>query len=264
MTRAANREGDAKPDELTVSATLRCWNTAAGNLFFRWRNALFPGVFLLAAFTVRPQVILGSATIGSFLLAFGVAVALVGEGFRLLTIGFEYIHRGGKDRRPYAGRLIKEGIFASTRNPMYVGNTLIAVGITLATTSLMAYVVLIPLFLSVYQAIVSAEENYLLKKFGSEYEAYCSSVNRFLPSLAVVRRLWSGTRWDLKRAVRKDLSTLMGLVTGLTLLPVWRSYFLEGSVAAESQAVRAVVMMFAFGALYAVLLYLKKRKRLFS
>ena len=264
MTGAANREGNGKPDELTVSATLRCWNTAAGNLLFRWRNALFPGVFVLAAFTVRPEVILGSATINSFLLGFGVAVALVGEGFRLLTIGFEYIHRGGKDRRPYASRLIKEGIYASTRNPMYVGNALIAVGMTLATTSPMAYLVLIPLFLFVYQAIVSAEEEYLLKKFGSEHEAYCASVNRFLPSFSVIHRLWSRAHWDWKRAVRKDLSTLMGLITGLTLLPVWRTYFLQGSVAAELQAVRALVMMFAFGALYAVLLYLKKRKRLFS
>ena len=48
---------------------------------------------------------------------------------------------------------------------MYVGNGLISIGMTMLLGSPMGYLILIPFFLFVYQAIVAAEEAYLRKKF---------------------------------------------------------------------------------------------------
>ena len=76
----------------------------------------------------------------------GIAVALLGETVRLLTIGFEYIHRGGKDGRVYAGRLVKGGVFGLVRNPMYIGNALIASGMTMYLGAPLGYLLVIPFF----------------------------------------------------------------------------------------------------------------------
>jgi hypothetical protein len=200
--------------------------------------------------------------VNSVLIYGGVLMALAGGVLRLVTIGYEYIHRGGKDKKVYAGRLVRGGVYACTRNPMYTANLLIAAGMTLATCSPVAYAVLIPFFAFVYQAIVSAEEAYLQKKFGRDYEEYCTTVNRFLPSLRSLGRSVS-MRFDWKRAIMKDLSTLMGLLVGLSLLPVWRSYFLEGFVAAKAKGSTALLSICLLSGLYGFLLYLKKSRKHF-
>ncbi|HEV8341360.1 MAG TPA: isoprenylcysteine carboxylmethyltransferase family protein [Candidatus Binatia bacterium] len=244
-------------------AATRSWNIAIGNFFFRYRNGLFPVVFLLAAIVLRPTVLLGSPFVNRFLIILGVAFAVLGELFRLMTIGWEYIHRGGKDGKVYAQRLVRRGMYGITRNPMYVANALIAIGMALATCSPVAYRFIIPFFLFVYQAIVSAEEHYLRNKFGAEYEAYCARVNRFIPLLGLIPEAFSGMRYNGRLALRHDLSTITGLAIGFIALPVWRTYFLEGLPAARTVAVRALVLSSTVGLLYALLLYLKKRKRFF-
>ncbi|MFQ5799927.1 MAG: methyltransferase family protein, partial [Bacteroidota bacterium] len=190
---------------------MRYWNIILGTFFFRYRNLLFPGVILFAAIVTRPRIMLGSPSLDRILIVSGTAVALGGEVVRLFTIGLDYIHRGGKDSQVYARRLVQGGVYAITRNPMYVGNVLIAIGMTMATSSPLAYVLIIPLFLFVYHTIVLAEEKYLRNKFGSEYDNYCDKVNRFVPPMSGILSLFSGLRYDWKRALRKDLGTITGL-----------------------------------------------------
>ncbi|HET8563010.1 MAG TPA: isoprenylcysteine carboxylmethyltransferase family protein [Candidatus Binatia bacterium] len=246
-----------------ILATIRRWNIAIGSFFFGYRNALFPVVFLLAAAVLRPQILLGSPGLNRLLIILGVGFAVFGQSFRLMTIGWEYIHRGGKDGTVYAQRLVQRGMYGITRNPMYVGNSLIAIGMTLATCSPVAYGLIIPFFLFVYHAIVSVEEHYLRNKFGAEHEAYCARVNRFIPSVRLIPEAFSGMRYNGGFALRRDLSTIAGLIIGFIILPVWRTYFLEGLPEAQTVAVRAVVLSSAVGLVYAPLLYLKRHKRLF-
>jgi protein-S-isoprenylcysteine O-methyltransferase Ste14 len=239
---------------------LRSWNIAIGNFFFQYRNFLYPFLFLFVAATMRPTIILGSIFLDRLLVGCGAAVAIAGEIVRLVTIGYEGIRRGGKKRQVYANRLASGGMYGVVRNPLYLGNALIVVGMTMFLGVPLAYFVVIPFFLFVYQAIVSAEEEYLRNRFKSEYDEYCASVKRFIPSLAAVRRSFSGLRFDWKRSFTRDMGTAVGLTMGLILVPVWRTYFLEGWAAAKAVGVKSFALACAGGLLYAFLLYLKKRK----
>ena len=243
---------------------MHTWNIAIGNFFFRYRNALFPLILAAGALTLRPQIMFDSVVVDRILVATGMAVALLGQAVRLITIGFEYIHRGGKDGQVYAGRLVRGGVYGITRNPMYVGNALIAIGMTMHFGSPLGYVILIPLFLFVYQAIVAAEEAYLRNKFGAEYDDYEKSVNRYIPSLSRVRESFAGMRFDWRKSIKKDLGTVVGLTIGLILLPVWRAYFLLGREATETAAIRALCVTLGVAALYLFLLRLKRSDRLFK
>jgi protein-S-isoprenylcysteine O-methyltransferase Ste14 len=243
---------------------LHSWNIAAGNFFFRYRNALFPLIFACGALFLRPQIMFGSPALDRILVAAGLAVALLGQAVRLVTIGFDYIHRGGKDGQVYAGRLVRGGVYGISRNPMYVGNALIAVGMTMHFGSPLGYLLLITFFLFVYQAIVAAEEAYLRNKFGPAYEAYEASVNRYLPTLSRVRDSFAGMRFDWRKSVKKDLGTVVGLTIGLVLMPVWRAYFLYGLEATRAAAIRALCLTLGIAALYLFLLKLKRTNRLFK
>jgi protein-S-isoprenylcysteine O-methyltransferase Ste14 len=243
---------------------LHSWNIAVGNFFFRYRNALFPLVIVIASLTLRPEVILQSWIVDRVLGLAGIVIALTGQAVRLITIGFDYIHRGGKDGKVYAGRLVRGGIYGLTRNPMYLGNSLIAIGVTMLMGSPLGYLIVIPFFLFVYQAIIAAEEAYLRNKFGAEYEDYEANVNRIVPSLSRIKESFAGMRFDWRRSIKKDIGTVVGLTIGLNILPVWRSYFLYDTGTTKLAAIRAVWIVLAITIVYLVLLKMKRSKRLFQ
>jgi protein-S-isoprenylcysteine O-methyltransferase Ste14 len=218
---------------------MQSWNITIGNFFFRYRNALFPLVIGVASLTLRPQVMFDNWFLDRLLLTGGFIVALTGQAVRLITIGFEYIHRGGKEGKVYAGRLVQGGVYGLTRNPMYVGNSLIAIGVTMLFGSPIGYLFLIPFFLFVYQAIIAAEEAYLKNKFGLEYDEYAAAVNRIVPSLSRTKKAFSGMRFDWRRSIKKDMGTVVGLTIGLNILPVWRSYFLYDAPTTKMAAIRS-------------------------
>ena len=240
---------------------LRSLNIAIGNFFFRRRNFVFPCVFLLTACTTTPEIFLRSQTLDLLFVGSGAVEAILGQIVRFLTIGFQYIHRGGKNGKVYANHLVSGGMYGIVRNPMYVGNALIAVGMAKYMGAPRAILIVVPFFLFVYQAIVFAEEEYLRNKFGAEYGEYCARVNRFIPSLGNIRQSFAGMQLDWKTSIKKDLGTVVGLAIGLLLIPVWRTYFHAGWDAAVSAGMTSFAIACTCGFSYALLLYLKKRKR---
>ena len=244
-----------------MSGTFRRFSVTAGNFFFKHRNALFPATFAVLLLAMRPRLLFGHPRIDELLVKCGFAVVLLGEFVRLLTIGFEYIERGGKQGKVYATFLVRKGMYGLCRNPMYIGNLLICVGIVMATGSPRAYVTAIPFFAFVYHAITAAEEEFLRGKFGPAYGEYCARVPRFLPSASGFREAFAGTRFDFRRPVKQDLSTLAWIGMVLIFLPLWRTYFLEGWTAAVRQrTLRTAAMEASALFLYGVLVLLKRRK----
>ena len=119
----------------------------------------------------------------------GFAVASVGELLSVAVIGFAYIIARRPDRRIFADSLVQTGIFAHSRNPLYLGNLLIVAGLAIMHGSWWFYLVGLPFFVFAYMSPSSApEEDFLGQKFGGEYEDYCRRVNRFIPSLRGLRR----------------------------------------------------------------------------
>lgn len=195
-----------------------------GRFFFKFRDFLFPVVFLGLALASEP----GGGPWDRALDLLGILVALAGQLLRAVVIGFAYIRRGGKDKQVYAESLVQEGVFAHSRNPLYLGNFLALVGFCLVHDSALCYLVGIPFFAFAYLAIVAAEEEYLHGKFGADYEAYCRRVPRFIPSFARLGATLGGMSFDWKRLVRKEYgSTFAGLTLILALL-VWDEYRLHG------------------------------------
>src|SRR5213596_653057 len=132
-----------------------------GNFLFHYRNGLFPLVYALLVLKGRPA--LPDYRVAALL---GFLVGLTGQLLRAVTIGLEYIIRGGRNRQVYAEKLVQGGIFAHCRNPLYIGNLLIILGLGIACNSGLFLAVGIPFFVFAYWAIIAAEENFLRSKFG--------------------------------------------------------------------------------------------------
>lgn len=204
------------------------WMLASGNFLFHLRNGLFPIIFLLILVLLRPAYFLDSPMIDHIVMSAGALVALMGQFVRFFVIGYAYIRRGGKKRRIHADRLVIAGLYAHVRNPMYVGNLLIAYGFSLYFGSVWMCAFTIPFFTWVYLAITAAEEQYLLGKFGPEYEAYMRQVNRFWPNLKGLSESLGGNRFRWKEALSKEYGTLCATLTGLTVVAMWKDVCIFG------------------------------------
>src|SRR6185436_5722926 len=95
-----------------------------GNFLFHYRNGLFPLVFVLLFLNQRKA--LPDQSVAVIL---GFTIAIAGQVLRAITIGLAYIKRGGKDRQVYADDLVTDGMFSHCRNPLYVGNLLVVLGL---------------------------------------------------------------------------------------------------------------------------------------
>ncbi len=204
--------GAGRPSE--TSLLLRC-----GHFFFRSRDALFPLVLVLLLFGFRPVYPHGSARLDHWLDLLGLGIALAGQALRVAVIGYAYIRRGGKNRRVHADTLVTEGFFRHARNPLYLGNLLVLLGLFVIHNNPWVYAIGIPFFLFAYSAIVAAEEAYLRQTFGDEYDAYCQRVNRWLPDFRGLGSSLDAMQFAWRRVVLKEYgSTYAWLATALVLL----------------------------------------------
>lgn len=224
-----------------------------GNFLFHYRNALFPLVYLLL---VPPS----RAILPDFRVAavIGFLVAFSGQFIRAVTIGLEYIIRGGRNRQVYADKLVTGGMFAHSRNPLYLGNLLILFGVGIASNSVLFMAVGVPFFLFAYAAIIAAEEDYLHKKFGEEFLAYCARVNRLLPNLSGLGATLEGMRFNWRRLITAEYGSAYIWLAAVILVTL-KNVVLAGDYSSERPLIWVLCVFFVLVTLgYAAARYLKK------
>jgi protein-S-isoprenylcysteine O-methyltransferase Ste14 len=230
-----------------------------GNFLFHYRNGLFPLVYAMLFLKSPP--LISDYRIAALL---GLSVALLGQALRAVTIGLEYIVRGGRNRQVYADHLVQGGIFAHCRNPLYLGNFTILIGLGLASNSALFVTTALPFFAFAYWAIIAAEENYLRNKFGAEFDEYCSRVNRFVPHLAGLGQTLAGMHFNWRRLITAEYgSTYVWLVAiiGVTIKNAW----LDSEIPPSRAMLRSLWILLAMATVaYGVARFFKKTGRLAS
>jgi protein-S-isoprenylcysteine O-methyltransferase Ste14 len=228
---------------------------ALGNFLFHFRNALFPLAYLLL-FCPSPRLLKDDY----LALGIGILIALLGQVLRVITIGLVYIRRGGKNRHVYADTLVTDGMFRHCRNPLYVGNFLILLGLAFIANSAVFLSIGIPFFFFVYWAIISAEENFLSNKFGADFKEYVSRVNRVIPNFSGFGQTWAGHSFKWRRVIVKEYGTAFIWMAGAILL-IERNRLLNHAYG-DSAVFHTLMISLALALilLFAVARYLKKKE----
>jgi protein-S-isoprenylcysteine O-methyltransferase Ste14 len=113
-------------------------------------------------------------------LVVGVAVVMIGVG--LIASARILFLRTRQSPIPWkpTPELIFSGPYRFTRNPMYLGMTVIILGLGLALDILWISLFAAPALLVVHFIAVLPEERYLSEKFGDSYREYLTRVRRYL------------------------------------------------------------------------------------
>lgn len=158
-------------------------------LLARWR--VFLG-FVFAA------IVLWLATPSSTSLIIGGAIATLGESIRLWAAG--HLEKSKE--------VTQSGPYRYTRHPLYLGSSLIGIGMAVIANNLIVAIVVITYLVATLTAAMRSEEAHLREKFGDAYDAYAE--RRAEP----VSR-----RFSWARALgNREHHTIAGLLTGIALL----------------------------------------------
>ena len=154
---------------------------------------------------------------------------LVGAGL-ILTAGGEIlrlwsVHHIGVISRTRSGRLgplVMTGPFALVRNPLYIGNMLLWVGLALTAHLIWAAPIVALLLLAEYHLIVRWEEQLLQSRYGDMYLQYAGRVPRWWPALARAdrdgRAATETTTYSWRETLFSERGTLIAIAAGYVLL----------------------------------------------
>ena len=115
----------------------------------------------------------------------GLIIAFTGEFLRLWGVSW-----AGSETRTTNNvggtYLIISGPFAHLRNPLYLGNIMMYIGIGIMSFALFPWLQVAGLiFFSLqYNIIINEEEEYLKNTFGKQFANYTANVRRFIPRLS--------------------------------------------------------------------------------
>ncbi|HEY7972606.1 MAG: isoprenylcysteine carboxylmethyltransferase family protein [Xanthobacteraceae bacterium] len=126
-----------------------------------------------------PVYVLATLLYGADRVIIGIAVII--GGVALAVSAFRTLRAVGTNPEPWKPTLalVTTGVFRYLRNPMYVGMTLMVIGLAIALASDWMLVALIPAAMIVHYGVILREERYLERKFGEPYRLFQASVPRY-------------------------------------------------------------------------------------
>jgi protein-S-isoprenylcysteine O-methyltransferase Ste14 len=154
-------------------------------------------------------------------IAIGAAVAAIGLLVRAAASGELRKNR----------ELATSGIYARTRNPLYLGSAILAAGFVIAGHNLWAGLLIAVYFSVFYYAVMRNEEDDLRARFGVAFQQYSASVPLFFPNVFSTQQPASEgeTRktfsWQQFRRNR-EYKALIGTAGALAI--VWLRMWLRG------------------------------------
>jgi protein-S-isoprenylcysteine O-methyltransferase Ste14 len=144
----------------------------------------------------------------------GAAIAAIGIAIRAAAAGHVKKNR----------ELTTTGPYAYTRNPLYLGSLIIAIGFGVASRNWWVAVVIVVLFLAIYLPVIRSEEEFLRGEFPG-FDEYCTKVPRLIPRLRA-SGVTAEASFSRELYLRhREYNAIIGALLMITALAVKLVYF---------------------------------------
>lgn len=193
---------------------------ASGEFLFRRRSYLpFLSLPILAFALIDSgynERLLG-AHFDGVLYFFAFALLILGQLLRIITVGFVPVRTSGRNvAGQVADVLNTTGIYSIVRNPLYLANCMMYVGISLLSHNFLVALLFVAMLVPYYERIIAAEELFLQNKFGSSYEMWAKKTPAFFPRNLIIKN--PELKFSFKTVIVREKASVLGAVTGVYLM----------------------------------------------
>ena len=191
---------------------------------------------------------------------FCLGLSLAGLGLRFFTVGFVPAGTSGRNTLgQVAETLNTTGMYSVVRNPLYLGNAVIWLGLSLVLKSWWLTTLVLLLFVVFYERIIFAEESFLRAKFGDEFSRWAGETPAIWPRW----QNWKAANLEFswKSAVNREYSSFFAISSSFTVLEFLRNAMVAGMFGVDG-AWTAIFLGSA--AIYGTIRFLKKKTRLLA
>jgi protein-S-isoprenylcysteine O-methyltransferase Ste14 len=230
-----------------------------GNWLFRWRSYL-PLAFLafIATAFVNFDWPFKSYLLHEYVEFTSLGISVIGLLIRVATVGHTPARTSGRNTKgQIAAQLNTSGMYSMLRHPLYLGNYLIGLGISLVLFVWWLPVIYSLMFWLYYERIMFAEEAFLSQQFGDEFQKWAANTPAFIPRIRNWRRPKLEFSWP--NALRREYTGFMVVVIGHTGIEIAEHLVMDRRLVWEPFW---VALLFGGTAIYFVLRFLKRKTTL--
>ena len=230
-----------------------------GDFFFRWRSVLplalvplFLASFLGLHYPFDSHALDLVWELGCAL------IAATGIALRIFTVGSSPRGTSGRNTRAQKADVLNTtGAYSVVRHPLYLGNYLIALGLSAFSRAWFLPVIVTLATALYYERIAAREEQFLEERFGDDFRRWAAVVPAVLPAFRLYRAPALPFQWRV--AVAREFYAMSMLPVALWVLDIVEDYAVTGHLMLDP----LWTALAAAGALFfAVMRTLKKRGRL--
>jgi len=232
-----------------------------GNWLFRWRSYLplliLPILFIALRDSQHSKQVAEDLE-SNFYEGFFMAISFAGLAVCCITVGYVPEGTSGRTTRGQEAKTLNTtGMYSIMRHPLYFGNFVIFLGITLFVEVWWFTMITILVFFLYYGLIIFAEEEFLQRKFGNLYSEWSKKSPAFLPKL----KNWQqpSLPFSFKTVLKREYTGFFVIISSFVFLETVGEIFAEGKLQLDLEW----SILFIIGLItYLTLRTLKKRTKI--
>ncbi|MDP3181958.1 MAG: isoprenylcysteine carboxylmethyltransferase family protein [Desulfobaccales bacterium] len=227
----------------------------SGDWLFKWRSFLpLPLVAVLLVACRNIKYPYDSYALEILWEIFCLLISFLGLGIRIFTIGHVPLGTSGRNTRGQIANVLNTtGIYSIVRHPLYLGNLLIWLGISLFPRLWWFSLIIILIFWIYYERIMFAEEEFLQEQFGESFSVWADKTPAFIPRF----RNWTkpDLPFSLRNAIKREYTAFFAIIVTFTVLALVAETSLHGKLGID----RFWIIIFGIGlAIYLTIRILNK------
>ena len=196
-----------------------------GNFLFKYRGQIpILLFFIVIPFIYHTEYNIFSDKLLKENMTISFLISCIGFFIRIYTVGTTPAGTSGRNRKKQiAKKLNQTGLYSIVRHPLYLGNFLIWLGISIYTLNTTFTVFLGFFFFSYYNIIMKTEEKFLEKKFKNEFLLWKKHTPMLFPTFNNYCK--SKYAFSIKTVLKREYSSFLATIFSFLYIQTLINYF---------------------------------------